>query len=109
MVIRKAAIIALVFALFAGTTFAADPHVVYLEGVDSLYNLYFDKAETDFKNLTAEFPDDPQYWNGLASAFWLKILYSQQKLNIESFSMKDTFGTGQSKDDVNADEATGRH
>jgi len=104
MVIRKAAIVTFVFALLIGTTLAADPQVTYKDGVESLYNLYFDKAEADFKNLTNEFPDDPLYWNSLASTIWLKILYNQQKLNIESFSMKDTFGTSQSKDDVNARE-----
>jgi tetratricopeptide (TPR) repeat protein len=40
----------------------------------------------------------------MASTIWLKILYDQQKLNIESFSFKDTFGTSQSKDTVAASE-----
>jgi tetratricopeptide (TPR) repeat protein len=107
MVIRKAAITVLVCALLAQgekNAFAADPPPLYQHGVEKLYNLYFDEAESDFKKLTKEYPDDPLYWNSLASTIWLKMLYSQQKLNIESFSLKDTFGTTQSKDDVVAAE-----
>ena len=104
MVIRKAAIAVLVFALLAQTAFAADLPPAYQRGVEKLYNLYFDEAEADFKSLTKEFPDDPLYWNSLASTIWLRILYNQQKLNIESFSLKDTFGTSESKDDVAAAE-----
>jgi tetratricopeptide (TPR) repeat protein len=107
MVIRKAAIAVVVCAMLAlveKSVFAADPPPLYQHGVEKLYNLYFDEAESDFKNLTKEYPDDPLYWNSLASTIWLKMLYSQQKLNIESFSMKDTFGASESKDDVVAAE-----
>jgi tetratricopeptide (TPR) repeat protein len=107
MVIRKAAIAVVVCAMLAlveKSAFAADPPPLYQHGVEKLYNLYFDEAESDFKNLTKEYPDDPLYWNSLASTIWLKMLYSQQKLNIESFSLKDTFGTSESKDDVVAAE-----
>lgn len=105
---RRFAIAAVVCALAvcagAQPIFAADPRMTYQHGVDSLYNLDFNLAEADFKNLTTEQPNDPLYWNGLASTVWLKILYDQQKLNIESFSLKDTFGTSQSKDSLNAAE-----
>jgi tetratricopeptide (TPR) repeat protein len=103
MVIRKGAIAVVVCALLAHVeknAFAIDPPPLYQHGVEKLYNLYFDEAESDFKKLTKEYPDDPLYWNSLASTIWLKMLYSQQKLNIESFSLKDTFGTAESKDDV---------
>ena len=106
MVIRKTGIALFVCALLAlvepvqQVAFAADPPPLYQHGVEKLYNLYFDEAESDFKKLTKEYPDDPLYWNSLASTIWLKMLYSQQKLNIESFSLKDTFGTAESKDDV---------
>ena len=104
MVMRKAAIAVLTCTLLARTAFAADPPPAYQQGIEKLYNLDFDEAESAFKSLTKEFPDDPLYWNGLASAIWLKMLYKQQKLNIESFSLKDTFGTKDSKDDVAAAE-----
>jgi tetratricopeptide (TPR) repeat protein len=94
----------LVCTLLARTGFAGDPTLAYQRGVDKIYNLYFDEAEREFKSLTAEYPNEPRYWNGLASTIWLRILYQQQKLNIESFSFKDTFGTSQSRDDVAAAE-----
>jgi tetratricopeptide (TPR) repeat protein len=101
---RRVAMAVLLCAFLARSGFAADPSAMYQRGVDKIYNLYFDDAEKDFKNLTAEYPNDPRYWNGLASTIWLRILYQQQKLNIESFSFKDTFGTSQSQDDVAAAE-----
>jgi len=101
---RRAAMAVLVCTLLAQTGFAADPSVAYQRGVEKIYNLYFDEAERDFLGLTAEYPREPRYWNGLASTIWLRILYNQQKLNIESFSFKDTFGTNQSRDDVAAAE-----
>ena len=110
MVNRKAANAVLACVLLAVTglaqkdAFAADPPPLFQQGVERLYNLYFDEAESDFKSLTKQYPDDPLDWNSLASTIWLKMLYSQQKLNIESFSLKDTFGTAQSKDDVVAAE-----
>jgi len=95
---------AVVSVMLVQTAIAVDPETVYRHGVDSLYNLDFGIAESDFKNLTTEHPENPLYWNSLASAIWLKILYDQQKLNIESFSLKDAFGTSQSKDEVSAAE-----
>lgn len=99
---RRLVAVVVVCAFLVQGVFAADAQMTYQHGVDSLYNLDFNLAEADFKTLTTEHPDDPLYWNGMASTIWLKILYDQQKLNIQSFSLKDTFGTGNSKDDVSA-------
>src|SRR5262252_7673916 len=79
---------------------AVDPQKTYAEGTDHLYSLDFFQAEEAFRSLTKAYPDNPDYWNALASSYWLKILYDQQKLNIESFSGKDRFGTLDSKDTV---------
>jgi tetratricopeptide (TPR) repeat protein len=100
-VVKRNAVVALIVCMLAAqTAIAADLPPAYQRGVEKLYNLYFDEAEADFKSLTKEYPDDPLYWNSLASTIWLKMLYSQQKLSIESFSLKDTFGTSESRDDV---------
>src|SRR5688572_5613203 len=80
--------------------FAADPQQTYADGIQQLYSLDFAAAEASFKSLTRDHPDNPDYWNALASAYWLKTLYDQQKLNMESFSGKDRFGTMDSKDTV---------
>jgi len=80
--------------------FAADPQQSYLEGTNHLYNLDFGPAEATFGSLTREYPDNPDYWNALASTYWLRILYNQQKLNFDSFAARDRFGTSESKDNV---------
>ena len=80
--------------------FAADPQQSYLEGTNHLYNLDFGPAEATFGSLTREYPDNPDYWNALASTYWLRILYNQQQLNFDSFAARDRFGTTESKDNV---------
>ena len=78
----------------------ADPEQTYAEGIHQLYSLDFAASEASFKALTRDFPHNPDYWNALASSYWLKTLYDQQKLNMESFSGKDRFGTMDSEDTV---------
>jgi tetratricopeptide (TPR) repeat protein len=78
----------------------ADPKQIYDEANEALYNLDFNKAEPSFAQLTRDYPANPDYWNALASTVWLRILYEQQKLNMESFSSRDSFGTGDSKEAV---------
>jgi tetratricopeptide (TPR) repeat protein len=79
---------------------AVDPKQTYDRSSNALYNLDFNTAEKGYETLTREYPDNPDYWNALASAIWLKITFKQQKLNLESFSQATTFGTEESSDDV---------
>src|SRR5438094_261920 len=82
-----------------------DPRKIYDRSTDALYNLDFSIAQAGYETLTKEHPENPDYWNALASSIWLRITFSQQKLNIESFSGQGTFGTRESKDIVSpADE-----
>ena len=82
---------------------AADPKQIYDEATNALYNLDFNTAQRGYETLTREHAENPDYWNGLASAIWLKISFDQQKLNLESFSGK-TLGTRESKDTVNPED-----
>ena len=87
------------------SAFGADAQQTYRESTDALYNLDFSTAQSGFEGLTRDYPENPDYWNALASSIWLKIIYDQQKLNIESFSGNSTFGTKDSRESVNpADE-----
>ncbi len=107
MVSRRAylSLIVLLPGLLAVSAEAADPKQLYDQSTDALYNLDFSIAQRGYETLTREYPDNPDYWNALASSIWLKITYDQQKLNMESFSGRDRFGTRESEDDVNpADE-----
>jgi len=90
--------------LFSQFALAEDPKHIYDDATNALYNLDFNTAQRGYETLIREHPDNPDYWNGLASAIWLKIAFDQQKLNLESFSGRSV-GTRDSKDTVNlADE-----
>jgi tetratricopeptide (TPR) repeat protein len=104
MLSLKTFIVLLAFwAALAGNARAADP-VLYQSSVDALYNLDFSTAESGFESLTRDYPANPEYWNAVASTIWLKIIYDQQKLNIESFS-GSSLGTADSSEGINpADE-----
>ena len=95
------------FVVFVGclSAAAADPKAVYDQSTDALYNLDFTTAQQGYETLTRDYPENPDYWNALASSIWLKITYEQEKLNMESFA-GPSLGTRDSKDTVNpADEA----
>src|SRR5262249_6754740 len=64
------------------------------------YNLDFSTALHGFEELTRQSPDNPDYWNALASTLWLKILYDQQKLNLDAYAGSNTFGTRDSRDAI---------
>ena len=103
--VRRQFFCLLIFACFlVSPVHAEDPQKVYDEGLDHLFNLDFGPAEAAFGSLTREHPENPDYWNELASTYWLKILYNQQKLNFDTFSSKDSFGTKDSKDAVSEAE-----
>ncbi len=102
---RRAFVAVFIAGLSLGPASAADPKQIYDESTDALYNLDFSTAQRGYEALTRDYPDNPDYWNALASSIWLKITYDQQKLNIESFSRESSFGTKDSQDAVNpADE-----
>jgi tetratricopeptide (TPR) repeat protein len=98
-------VFAIVLACSLVSSAAVDPKQIYDQSTDALYNLDFTTAQHGYETLTHDYPDNPDYWNALASSIWLKTTFDQQKLDMESFSGKDTFGTKDSKDVVNpADE-----
>ncbi len=79
-------------ALAGGLQFAASREA---EARDALYSLDFDAAEAEFQALTAEEPDNPRYWNLLASSIWLRIVFEQEKMNLDAYS-----DSGSSRDDA---------
>ena len=96
--------LALTGLLCVRSALAADPRETYEEATEALYSLDFVKAEAAFGQLTETHPAEPDYWNGLAASVWLKILYDQQKLNMESFSSQDRFGTSESEDKISEED-----
>ena len=51
----------------------ADPKQIYDPSTDALYNLDFNIAQRGYETLTHDYPDNPDYWNALASSIWSKI------------------------------------
>jgi tetratricopeptide (TPR) repeat protein len=93
----------LVLAPFERAVFASDAKEIYDQAMNASYNLDFNIAERGYETLTHDYPENPDYWNALASLLWLRIAFGQQKLNLESFSGR-TLGTRDSKDTVDPED-----
>ena len=101
MVRQRTLILSLLICLLCSPSLYSQtksPDALYAEASTHLYNLDFPEAEADFLSLTKSYPNNADYWNSLATSYWFKILYNQQKFNMETFSHKDKFGTEDSKD-----------
>ena len=104
MLSLKGNIVVLVLILTtAFSVAAAQSRPTYQDAVNALYNLDFNIGEEVFNSLIKQDPDNLEYWNGLASTNLLRILYKQQKFNVDSFS-GSRIGTRQSKDVVDPED-----
>jgi tetratricopeptide (TPR) repeat protein len=105
MVSRAVLLLLILFevAPFEHAAVFSDAKEIYEQAMNASYNLDFNTAERGYESLTRDYPENPDYWNALASVIWLKIALKQQKLNLESFSGR-TLGTRESRDTVDAAE-----
>jgi len=71
--------------------------------LDALYSVDFDPAREYFEQMTAREPANPEGWNLLASSIWLRIVFRQEKLNLDSFT-GDALGTEDSSEVVSEAE-----
>src|SRR5215510_9084427 len=83
---RRRLVFCLIFLTYCLTAVAVDPKLLYDHSTEALYNLDFNTAQHGYETLTHDYPENPDYWNALAASMWLRIMYDQQKLNMESFS-----------------------
>src|SRR5438445_1027426 len=95
--------LALALLVFVQPGLAQRNDQIFLEGLEALYNLDFDVAETHFRRLAELDPQRPEPGNQLAATLWLKIVAGQEKLNLESFSGA-FLGTDVSSDAVGVHE-----
>ena len=95
--------LALALLVFVQPGLAQRNDQIFLEGLEALYNLDFDVAETHFRRLAELDPQRPEPGNQLAATLWLKIVAGQEKLNLESFSGA-SLGADDSSDAVGAQE-----
>ena len=68
-------------------------------GLDSLYNIDYDKAQRDFKEIVQLHPNHPGGYQLLAARLWIKTLYESRRLQVSLYSSESFYSNGDDKVD----------
>jgi tetratricopeptide (TPR) repeat protein len=68
-------------------------------GLEALYNLDYDKAQKDFKEIAQRYPNHPAGHQLLAARLWIKTLYESRRLQVSLYSSKSFYANGDDKVD----------
>jgi tetratricopeptide (TPR) repeat protein len=68
-------------------------------GLDALYNIDYDKAERDFKEIVKLIPNHPGGYQLLAARVWIKTLYESRRLQSSLYSSEGFYSSGDDKVD----------
>lgn len=68
-------------------------------GIEALYNLDYDKAQKDFKDIVRLYPSHPAGPQLLAARLWIKTLYESRRLQASLYSSQTFFSSGDDKVD----------
>jgi tetratricopeptide (TPR) repeat protein len=68
-------------------------------GLDALYNIEYDKAQRDFKEIVRLYPNHPGGYQLLAARVWIKTLYESRRLQASLYSSKSFYTNGDDKVD----------
>ena len=68
-------------------------------GLDALYNIDYDKAERDFKEIVKLIPNHPGGYQLLAARVWIKTLYESRRLQTSLYSSESFYLNGDDKVD----------
>jgi tetratricopeptide (TPR) repeat protein len=68
-------------------------------GIEALYNLDYDKAERDFKEIIKIYPTHPAGPQLLAARLWIKTLYESRRLQSSLYSSESFYSSGDDKVD----------
>jgi tetratricopeptide (TPR) repeat protein len=68
-------------------------------GIEALYNLDYDKAEQDFKEIVKLYPSHPAGPQLLAARLWIKTLYESRRLQSSLYSSQSFYSSGDDKVD----------
>jgi hypothetical protein len=68
-------------------------------GLDALYNIDYDKAQRDFKQIVQLFPSHPGGYQLLAARVWIKTLYESRRLQGSLYSSESFYTNGDDKVD----------
>jgi tetratricopeptide (TPR) repeat protein len=63
-------------------------------GIEALYNLDYDKAERDFKEIVKVYPTHPAGPQLLAARLWIKTLYESRRLQSSLYSSESFYSSG---------------
>src|ERR1041385_6167845 len=99
----------LVLLLFAPLVSAQQPWLTDTErtqfeqlrrsGLDALYNIDYDKAQRDFKQIVQLYPNHPGGYQLLAARLWIKTLYEARRLQVSLYSSESFYTNGDDKVD----------
>ena len=68
-------------------------------GIEALYNLDYDKADRDFKQIVRLYPSHPAGPQLLAARLWIKTLYESRRLQSSLYSSESFYSSGDDKVD----------
>jgi len=68
-------------------------------GLDALYNIDYDKAHRDFKEIVQLLPNHPGGYQLLAARVWIKTLYESRRLQTSLYSSESFYTNGDDKVD----------
>ena len=68
-------------------------------GLDALYNIDYDKADRDFKEIVKLYPNHPGGYQLLAARLWIKTLYESRRLQVSLYSSESFYVSGDDKVD----------
>ena len=68
-------------------------------GLDALYNIDYDKANRDFKEIVRLYPNHPGGYQLLAARLWIKTLYESRRLQSSLYSSQGFYSSGDDKVD----------
>jgi len=68
-------------------------------GLDALYNIDYEKAQRDFKEIVQLYPNHPGGYQLLAARVWIKTLYETRRLQVSLYSSESFYSNGDDKVD----------
>jgi predicted Zn-dependent protease len=68
-------------------------------GLDALYNIDYEKANREFKEIVRLYPNHPGGYQLLAARLWIKTLYESRRLQSSLYSSESFYSTGDDKVD----------
>ena len=86
------------------TTAPTESETAHLEelrrnGIEALYNLDYDKAQKEFKEIVRLYPTSPAGPQLLAARLWIKTLYETRRLQASLYSSEAFYSSGEDKVD----------